>query len=764
MRALYLLRGAPGAGKSLWIRENGYEPLAVCPDSIRLALAGVEFDADGTPAISQRNDKEVWSRIEELVKVRMQKGLTTILDSTMADLHNATRFRNLAEHYRYRVYIVDFTTVDIHICEERNLKRTEYQRVPDYVIGRMYAKFKRMDVPASIGVLTPDEAKQQLDALTPIAMDDYAAINYIGDIHGCYSALIDLMKKLGGSGESDYLNEDELYVFLGDYLDRGIENSQTLDYLMRIASKKNVKLLEGNHEKHLSSWANNEKPSGSDFPNTRIQLEKAGMDIRKVRQFIRRLGQLSFYEYHGKKIFACHGGISRIPKPFAYVSTKDLINGFGAYQDVETMQEAWEEFSQKSGTFLVHGHRSGVDEKMHPLDRVYCLEGGVEYGGDLRCVRFEGDEVSTFEITNGIFRAAPERPKSYEVDEHDIAGVVAALRANDCIIEKPSGNISSFNFSNKAFYKGIWNAQTIRARGLFIDTQANKVKARSYNKFFNLEERPETSLSELKRNMKFPVDIYLKENGYLGICASDGNDGLFIASKTSTTGEHAQRFRSRLKFRLGKNNPEFAKYLSDNDLSAVFEVIEPEDDPHIVEYSEPRLVLLALVRNSIRFEQLPYLEMVNVANRFNLEPKKLLATVTDFKEFSKWVNDIEDEEWVLNGQPIEGFVAEDSAGFMVKVKGGWYRKWKSIRGMLKDIARRGRSSKTETLARFHSDTDSIYAAARKYNALCPKDKETRKGLGAPSKATNVIAFRNWYENEYIGEINGQKTIHQNEDT
>lgn len=61
------------------------------------------------------------------------------------------------------------------------------------------------------------------------------------------------------------------------------------------------------------------------------------------------------------------------------------------------------------------------------------------------------------------------------------------LRNDSLIREKDLGNgISSFNFSNKCFYNNLWNDEAIKARGLFVDVNHNKVVARSYNKFLIL--------------------------------------------------------------------------------------------------------------------------------------------------------------------------------------------------------------------------------------------------------------------------------------
>jgi tRNA splicing ligase len=43
-----------------------------------------------------------------------------------------------------------------------------------------------------------------------------------------------------------------------------------------------------------------------------------------------------------------------------------------------------------------------------------------------------------------------------------------------------------------------------------------EVAARSYDKFFNLDEVPMTEFESLKETFKYPLVAYIKENGYLG--------------------------------------------------------------------------------------------------------------------------------------------------------------------------------------------------------------------------------------------------------
>jgi serine/threonine protein phosphatase 1 len=64
----------------------------------------------------------------------------------------------------------------------------------------------------------------------------------IGDIHGCYDELLDLLDRIGPS-------EDDLLIPVGDIVDRGPKSVQVFDFFQ---SRKNAVVLMGNHErKHV---------------------------------------------------------------------------------------------------------------------------------------------------------------------------------------------------------------------------------------------------------------------------------------------------------------------------------------------------------------------------------------------------------------------------------------------------------------------------------------------------------------------------------
>lgn len=248
------------------------------------------------------------------------------------------------------------------------------------------------------------------------------------------------------------------------------------------------------------------------------------------------------------------------------------------------------------------------------------------------------------------------------------------LRFNSYIKERDCGNdIHSFNFTKEAFYKQAWDEQTITARGLFIDVNTAEVFARSYNKFFNLNERPETVVSVLRDKLEYPVQVYKKENGFLGICTAR-NGEMHYFSKSTNGGDFAVMFREiaekELKYALDVG---FANYLETQGLSAVFEVISHKDR-HFVDYDgEDKLVLLAFVKNQYKFEQLCYYEMYTTAKAFGITPKTWVWTINSEDVFYSHLDTL------VNQKGIEGYVLEDSSGFMFKLKTDWYKFWKGVR-------------------------------------------------------------------------------------
>ena len=701
MRTLLLFRGAPGCGKSTYINNNGLRPYTLSADDIRLMCAAPKLTNEGSIAIAPDNDKEVWNMLFKILDIRMQHGEFTVIDATNSKTTEMNRYKEMAEHYRYRIFCIDMTDIPIDECKRRNASREPLKRVPDIAIDRMYARFATQKIPAGIKVIKPDE----LDTiwLKKFDMNKYEKIVHIGDIHGCYTALMEYFK--------NGFNDNYMYIFLGDIIDRGLENAEVMKFMLEIYNKPNVLIIEGNHEKWLWIYANGGTSRSTEFEFvTKPQL--AGIDLKDLRQFYRRIGQCAYYTFDNKDIFVSHAGISTLPENLTTVSTATFINGVGNYNDYETVADSWMS-STRNNEYQIFGHRNTVNSATQMRDRVFNLEGKVEFGGYLRIVELDKNGFHTVEIKNDVFKLPEEVDTSNKITNSSIADTILDLRKNKFIKEKKFGNISSFNFTREAFEDNKWNNQTIVSRGLYINTNTMKIVARGFNKFFNINERPETKFEMLQYTLKFPVTCYVKENGYLGLVSyNEETDDLFITTKSDPTGDYSIWLSNMINRKMSDEAKTIMKQIcKEQNVTFVFESVDMENDPHIIEYPKSELYLLSIIKNDMNFSQFDYDQVVNIANKLNIKVKEKAFEIATWTEFFDWYNNVMSEDYEYNNRKIEGFVIEDSNGFMVKAKLYYYKYWKGLRGMAHTVLRTGNTTRTGMLQDITSN--EFYAFCKK---------------------------------------------------
>lgn len=692
MRNLYLMRGLPACGKSTFIKNNNLEPYTVSSDKLREMLAGIEYNTSGNMCISQKEDKNVWEMLYKIVETRLNRGLTTIIDATNIQSYSMKKFYDIATGYSYKVYCVDMSDIPIDVIKERNAARG-YKAVPVDVIDKMAISLKDITVPKGIICISPEEMIKQL-CPDPTDVSEYEKIIFIGDIHGCLEPLKVLFK----SG----LKDEYLYVFTGDYIDRGIQNGETLEFLFNISQKKNVIFLEGNHENYLRKWSKN-IPFGARTFNeiTKFEIEAYGIKRTDAAEFCSKLKEYAYFSYHGKYIFACHGGIPVIPEKIGLISAEQYIGGIGRYEDISKVDTV---FSGRSDGmyYMVHGHRNNEESPTNSIPFTYNLEGAVEMGGELRAVTFSGNKdengslsISCNQISNPVYSKRIAEKRKTQI-------AVRSLRNNPYIREKVFDDISSFNFTREAFCKNIWDEQTITARGLFIDTINNRVVCRSYEKFFRYNEMG-TTLDYLKDKVKFPVSVYKKENGFLGMLSSY-NKKPFFATKSVIDGEYVGYFKRIAYTRLGNDKiNRIAEYCNKNNCTFVFEVIDPVNDPHIIEYKSDKVVLLDIIDNNIEFQKQSYDALKIVAESIGIPYKKKCCILKSFNELKDFITKNENAQcaepnYYANGSDkIEGYVLEDSCGYMFKFKTPYYNFWKRMRSIASSVMKYGNYSKVENL-------------------------------------------------------------------
>lgn len=774
MRILALMRGIPASGKSTWIKNMGLSEYTLSADSLRLMasspilLPKITPKADYTEStishisdsyitsgINQQNDKQVWRLLFTLLEIRLKQGDFTIIDATHTSLKALRAYESLATTYRYRLIVIDFSHIPLELALQRNANRG-YKSVPADILESMHKTLQDsllQSLPSRYTIIKANEitALQENSMLhfTPLNLNAYTEIHHIGDIHGCFETLLHYLyltnpleysfqdslhileqSHFNSSVCAQFLNPKAYYIFLGDYIDRGIQNAQVVRFLLGIMDLPNVCLLEGNHERWLYKWGKEDIGINEFSTFTKKDLEQGGVGSKDAHRLYSKLRQCCLYTYDNKMVLCTHGGLSTLPNNLLLVATKQLIYGSGGYED---MQECAKSFtlSTDSHTYQVFGHRNREKHPICVYERNFALEGGVEFGGALRIVvltktpslyryvtKSQKSKLIAQSPLMGVIRHKDNFTQIYMQNKHNIPALNALkqsraifallqkLRASALIKEREFGDISSFNFTKEAFFSKQWNTLTCKARGLFINTHNFSICARSYDKFFNYKEREETSDESLKEKLTYPVNVFVKENGFLGIMSACNGDSksakFFITSKSDPTSPYANIARKLIIESLHKSTQVSAQEiesqlyeeLKTRNLSLVFEVIEPQDDPHIIAYEKPQVILLDAIYNTSRFANLPFIELCALGKKFGFVCKEHKITLHCWKEVSEFLHyesALESNSLLTQGKRendfIEGYVLEDSAGFMFKYKDAYYRAWKALREIIKDSTR-----------------------------------------------------------------------------
>lgn len=687
MRTLLLLRGAPGSGKSTWIKDNGLEPYTISADSIRLLFQSPVYDPEtGYCGISQDNDKAVWKFLYDRVEERMSRGEFIVIDATNKSVR---KWKEYADKHRYRVFVKQFDT-PLQECIRRNQLRESWKYVPVNIIVAMHKKIEEEPIPSFAKRI---DDMHELN-IHPVDFSGYRHVYLIGDIHGCLDPLIEFF--------SDHVySEKDAYIFLGDYVDRGTQNKETLEFLAaNFTDRKNVIFLEGNHvwERYWAKDQIGKIRSGEFLDYTMPQL--ADVNKKMIRNWTQRWSQFCYFRMRDRIFLATHAGLGFMPDPdeFIKIPAIDFIKGRNYSDDVDAM---WEDKminlptvcdpTKRPPVTQIHGHRNKHEYRENALRYSINLNSPVEFGEDLVVCRLtvvhDSETREFFRYKNTKVAEHLHKPAAVVVEEKaaevveevpstEVGKLIQQLRKSKDVVEKRMNDrISSFNFKRSVFYSGRWTDLSKVARGLFIDVKNEKILARSYPKFFNIGERKETEYDALKENLKFPADLYLKENGYLGLLSYDRVAGeLLFCSKSSTQSWYAVNFKRIFEETVAEDKQAvITKFLKDFNVTFVCEVIDPANDPHIIEYTRDRIVLLDVVLNIVEFKSYDYHLLSTVASNCGLEYKFRIGTAKCYDDIT-----LPTCQW-------EGCVIVDSDNFMVKYKTEYYNKWKRLRSALEAI-------------------------------------------------------------------------------
>jgi hypothetical protein len=621
-----------------FLKKYNLNEYLFCPEDLNKLVETPSLDYKGKIKFTKKENIKNLKLFFKILEEKMQKGDFIIIEKCRIDSDDFKRFLNLAGKFFYKVInSKDFEK----LVEEKAVDFSKYQKV-----------------------------------------------HHFGDIQGCYNPLKKYFE--------DYpIKDDELYVFVGDYCDRGKQNGEALKFVLELSKNENFIFLEGNHEFHLWEWFNNQASVYEEFEkNTRPQIEEIGITRNQVKKFYKNLKQFLLYEFAGKKVLITHGGLSTLPdaKNLLLIPAIQAIKGVGDYSNTFDINQNFLKTTENS-TYQIHGHRNLENLDTRVNERCFLLEDKVEFGGSLRVIVLDQKGFHPISIKNTFEETKPTNnsmdikskitsvSKSMEAFSKD--DFLKKLKINSNFDQKHlAPELILFKQKKENYYSKKPNLPSTSSRQIVYNIQNQEIVIRDYDKFFNYGERPETHPASLAEKLKFPLKIHIKENGFLVLVGYNSQyDELVFLSKDEIETELLNDFKADFFTRIGDSLEYIKSYLKDNQACLAFEVIDPEKNPRIIEYEDKRIILLDIIKRQADFAKENHYKVKEFSKKAGLECRKTVFVLDSWNEFQYWFEKVNKQDYTFHGLEIEGFILEDMHDYIFKIKTPYYKFWSQMKNV-----------------------------------------------------------------------------------
>ena len=437
--SLVLLVGTSGSGKSTFGRRHFLPTEVVSSDFCRGLVADDENDQSATG--------EAFDLLHTILRKRLAAGRLTVVDATNVQAASRAPLLAIAKEYHVPVVAVVFK-VDEATCQARNAER------PDRQFGPHVIRNQARELHRSMRGLSKEfrfvhwlngvsEVEGATIERTPEWNDrrfDHGPFDVVGDVHGCFDELRELLAKLGYSveeGEAPPVEgelrhgkllrdlpisyrvshpEGRKIVFLGDLVDRGPDTPGVLRLAMSAVAQGTALCVPGNHDVKLMRALKGQKVALTHgLPESLAQLDgEAPEFVNSVKRFID--GLVSHYVLDDGNLVVAHAGMKeamigrasgRVRDFALYGETTGETDEFGL-----PVRYPWAA-DYRGRAKIVYGHTPVPTPEW--INDTIDIDTGCVFGGRLTALRYP--EMDLVDVPAAREYAVPARPLIVPVAE-----------------------------------------------------------------------------------------------------------------------------------------------------------------------------------------------------------------------------------------------------------------------------------------------------------------------------------------------------------
>lgn len=409
--ALIAIVGASASGKTTFAHKY-FKPNEVLSSDFFRGMVGEE-----------ENDQSVTNEAFELLykaaALRLTLGRSAVIDATNLQKNSRKSIIELAK--RQNVHAVAIVLdIPMKTLLERNNQRSDKQ-LSEGTIRRHYEqlhssiKSLKKEGFRFVYMLSENDVDNAEIVRTKLwnnKRDENGPFDIIGDVHGCFDELAELLDKLGYVKNDDgvyYNPEGRKAVFLGDLCDRGNKNTDVLKAVMSMVKNGYALAVPGNHDVKLVKYLLGKRVQTTNGLETTLnELNSESREFKKeICNFLD--GLVSHYVLDDGRLVVSHAGIKQEYIGRASAAVRDFclygdVDGTTA-EDGMPLRKDWAA-NYRGKAVIVYGHTPVFEVRNR--NNTYCIDTGCVFGGSLTALRYP--EMETVSVKAKRTYSEPAKP------------------------------------------------------------------------------------------------------------------------------------------------------------------------------------------------------------------------------------------------------------------------------------------------------------------------------------------------------------------
>ena len=422
--ALVLLVGPSGSGKSTFAHKHFKPTEILSSDFCRGLVSDDETDQSAT--------NDAFEVLHFIAAKRLAAGKLTVIDATNVQVEARKPLLALAREYHYLTVAFVFN-MPPKLCQERNEARPDRNFKPHVIrrqsqqLRRSLRNLKREGFRNFLYVMSTTEDVEAVQVerqpLWVNRTDEQGPFDIIGDVHGCFDELVELLKALGYAistqPDGNIVVEPphgRKAVFVGDFVDRGPKVAEVLRLVMQMQQTDAAICVPGNHDVKLvrALRGKNVNPTHG-LAESLAQLEKEPAEFKtQIAEFLDSL--VSHYVLDNGKLVVAHAGMKaelqgrasgRVREFALYGETTGETDEFGLPVRLNWADE------YRGAAMVVYGHTPVAEPQW--INRTINIDTGCVFGGKLTALRYPEKELVSVPAHQTYYQ--PAKPLLEEKDE-----------------------------------------------------------------------------------------------------------------------------------------------------------------------------------------------------------------------------------------------------------------------------------------------------------------------------------------------------------